>query len=98
MTGKVASGFMTSTRKLTILASARIAANAIPPPNKNNIPQGNRFRSSQINRGLFSVEGKIKSRIEPDRSEERRVGKECRSRWSPERGKKRKRNEWAGRR
>src|SRR5689334_3977604 len=29
----------------------------------------------------------------PDRSEERRVGKECKSRWSPEREKK-KREEW----
>src|SRR3989454_10439754 len=29
------------------------------------------------------VGGHFAARIEPDRSEERRVGKECRSRWSP---------------
>ena len=30
-----------------------------------------------------TIRGAIESVLEQDRSEERRVGKECRSRWSP---------------
>src|SRR2546429_3341138 len=33
--------------------------------------------------GLLLAEGKTSSFVKPYRSEERRVGKECRSRWSP---------------
>ena len=32
--------------------------------------------------GTFTIEGQVKN-VEDGRSEERRVGKECRSRWSP---------------
>ena len=33
--------------------------------------------------GAISMAGTVKSRKAAERSEERRVGKECRSRWSP---------------
>src|ERR1043166_9368621 len=33
--------------------------------------------------GDVVVDGKVISQMDDDRSEERRVGKECRSRWSP---------------
>ena len=32
---------------------------------------------------LVKMEGKVGGKLEDTRSEERRVGKECRSRWSP---------------
>ena len=33
--------------------------------------------------GIPGVTDPVKDKIQDDRSEERRVGKECRSRWSP---------------
>ena len=36
---------------------------AIPPPNNNNIPQGNLTVSSQFSKGLFFLSGIIKSTI-----------------------------------
>ena len=44
---------------------------------------GERHRNSAIMQERFERERRIHESLRHDRSEERRVGKECRSRWSP---------------
>src|SRR2546428_8580486 len=48
------------------------------PPNVGGSP-----RSQPLVQPSFSNQAKLAWRLETFRSEERRVGKECRSRWSP---------------
>ena len=47
----------------------------------NSIEEVVRLFSTSLETGLSA--GEAKKRLEQYRSEERRVGKECRSRWSP---------------
>ena len=42
-----------------------------------------RFFTAALDRAALIVHGRHSHEDQPNRSEERRVGKECRSRWSP---------------
>src|SRR5438552_15664109 len=44
--------------------------------------------------GVTDAQGVFAKQLRKKRSEERRVGKECRSRWSPDHEKKKRAREW----
>src|SRR5689334_25370792 len=72
-----------------------------PPPDRpDRRPlRQNELRALPQPRVRIAVDGDVIDAVDlhPRRSEERRVGKECRSRWSPHHEKKKKYTEWTSR-
>src|ERR1051326_8847832 len=80
---------MMMTQGDTVIAHFRLNGNPPPPPPPNPNVEGevsvpNAFSpNGDGNNDIIFVLGNNVQRFELNRSEERRVGKECRSRWSP---------------
>ena len=69
---------------IRILAAALIAALAQPAAAEvNELKIGKQYGLPYIQFVIMEDQGLIEKHARAQRSEERRVGKECRSRWSP---------------